>query len=40
MKNLKKSLLIQSDFEYTITVGNVSEQIHAEFGPSNWPTNK
>lgn len=37
MKNLKKSLLIQSDFDNTITVGNVSEQIHAEFGPSNWP---
>ena len=32
----KKPLLIQSDFDNTITIGNVSEQIHDEFGPSDW----
>ena len=32
----KKPVLIQSDFDNTITIGNVSEQIHDEFGPSDW----
>jgi len=31
-----KPILIQSDFDNTITIGNVSEQIHDEFGPSDW----
>ena len=37
MKN-KKPILIQSDFDNTITIGNVSEQIHDKFGPANWDT--
>ena len=31
------SILIQTDFDNTITEGNVSELIHDEFGPENWP---
>ena len=37
MKN-KKPILIQSDFDNSITIGNVSEQIHDKFGPANWDT--
>ena len=32
----KHSVLIQSDFDNTITIGNVSEQIHDKFGPPEW----
>ena len=32
-----KSILIQTDFDNTLTEGNVSELIHDEFGPENWP---
>ena len=31
------SILIQTDFDNTLTKGNVSELIHDEFGPKNWP---
>ena len=31
-----KSVLIQCDFDNTLTEGNASELIHEEFGPSNW----
>ena len=31
------SILIQTDFDNTITEGNVSELIHDEFGPDDWP---
>ena len=31
------SILIQTDFDNTVTIGNVSEFIHEEFGPKNWP---
>ena len=31
------SILIQTDFDNTVTIGNVSELIHEEFGPKNWP---
>ena len=31
------SILIQADFDNTITEGNVSELIHDEFGPDDWP---
>ncbi len=31
------SILIQTDFDNTLTIGNVSELIHDEFGPENWP---
>ena len=31
------SILIQTDFDNTVTKGNVSELIHDEFGPENWP---
>jgi len=30
------SILIQCDFDNTLTEGNVSELIHEEFGPLNW----
>jgi len=33
---IKHSVLIQSDFDNTITIGNVSEQIHDKFGPPEW----
>ena len=36
-KIIMKSILIQTDFDNTITEGNVSELIHDEFGPENWP---
>ena len=32
----KGRILIQSDFDNTITIGNVSEQIHEKFGPPEW----
>ena len=31
------SILIQADFDNTLTKGNVSELIHEQFGPDNWP---
>tara|TARA_Y100001970_G_scaffold197312_1_gene240064 strand:- start:7074 stop:7733 length:660 start_codon:yes stop_codon:yes gene_type:complete len=31
------SILVQTDFDNTLTEGNVSELIHDEFGPDNWP---
>jgi|TARA_Y100000590_G_scaffold396933_1_gene478091 2,3-diketo-5-methylthio-1-phosphopentane phosphatase len=30
------STLIQLDFDNTLTIGNVSELIHDQFGPENW----
>ena len=30
------STLIQFDFDNTLTIGNVSELIHDQFGPGNW----
>jgi len=30
------STLIQLDFDNTLTIGNVSELIHDQFGPQNW----
>ena len=30
------STLIQLDFDNTLTIGNVSELIHDQFGPGNW----
>ena len=34
----KKPVLIQSDFDNTITIGNVSEQIHDEFTEDYYTT--
>ena len=34
---MMNSILIQVDFDNTLTKGNVSELIHEQFGPFNWP---
>ena len=34
---MMSSILIQVDFDNTLTKGNVSELIHEQFGPFNWP---
>ena len=34
---MMNSILIQVDFDNTLTKGNVSELIHEKFGPFNWP---
>ncbi len=30
------STLVQFDFDNTMTIGNVSEKLHSQFGPSSW----